>query len=436
MSNILYVTFDGLLQPLGNSQVVRYVEGLSRRGFDYTVLSMERSEDLRNVGRVDRLRQYLADRGIGWIYGEYSAGGAPGDAAKNMGWMAKRAIRLARERPLELIHARSYLGASVAYAVDRLIGVPYLFDIRGYWIDERLSEDRWFTNPVVHRVARALERRLYGRAAGLVALTTVSAGDVLAGRFGPWDPQKPLTVIPTCADYSRFQPGSADSSELPELQRLRDSNKLVVGYVGSINPAYHVDESLQLFRRLKERRHDAHLLAVTHQENQMSELLGRHGITASQATVISVPHSAMPAVYDLIDWGFLVIERSYARRAMMPTKLAEFFAAGVRPIYYGCNSEIRHWVERAETGVVLDNITTWELDRCARQIANRSTDQASLRRARRLTRAHFGLAAGIDAYERICRVLLGVAESTEYSPQQATAMERAANRGLGSPFSQ
>ena len=37
---ILYVTADGLLEPLGFSQVVRVVEGLVRRGLRYDILSL------------------------------------------------------------------------------------------------------------------------------------------------------------------------------------------------------------------------------------------------------------------------------------------------------------------------------------------------------------------------------------------------------------
>jgi hypothetical protein len=43
---VLYVTYDGLLDPLGSSQVVPYVLGLAARGVEIDVLSFEKPEAL------------------------------------------------------------------------------------------------------------------------------------------------------------------------------------------------------------------------------------------------------------------------------------------------------------------------------------------------------------------------------------------------------
>jgi hypothetical protein len=45
-SDVLYLSFDGVLQPLTFSQVVRVVAGLSRRGIRYHLLSIEQAADL------------------------------------------------------------------------------------------------------------------------------------------------------------------------------------------------------------------------------------------------------------------------------------------------------------------------------------------------------------------------------------------------------
>ena len=48
--NILYLTFEGILEPLGRSQVLRYVRDLNEQGFRYTILSLERHQV---IGKVD-----------------------------------------------------------------------------------------------------------------------------------------------------------------------------------------------------------------------------------------------------------------------------------------------------------------------------------------------------------------------------------------------
>ena len=56
MSEILYVTFDGLASPLGYSQVVRPLVALAERGLRYRVLSMENEADRADPARAGRVR--------------------------------------------------------------------------------------------------------------------------------------------------------------------------------------------------------------------------------------------------------------------------------------------------------------------------------------------------------------------------------------------
>ncbi len=39
---ILYVSYDGMTDPLGQSQVLPYIEGLSKYGYQYTLISCEK----------------------------------------------------------------------------------------------------------------------------------------------------------------------------------------------------------------------------------------------------------------------------------------------------------------------------------------------------------------------------------------------------------
>ena len=41
-ARVLYISYDGLLDPLGQSQVVPYVRELARRGVALTVISFEK----------------------------------------------------------------------------------------------------------------------------------------------------------------------------------------------------------------------------------------------------------------------------------------------------------------------------------------------------------------------------------------------------------
>ena len=63
---ILYVSYDGILEPLGESQVLGYLERLSEE-FNITLLTFEKSSDLKNKEKLSFYKEKLAQKKIVWI---------------------------------------------------------------------------------------------------------------------------------------------------------------------------------------------------------------------------------------------------------------------------------------------------------------------------------------------------------------------------------
>jgi len=121
--------------------------------------------------------------------------------------------------------------------------------------------------------------------------------------------------------------------------------------------------------------------------------------------VISAQYREMPALLAQMDWGLLLNENGAAKRGSMPTKLAEFFAAGVRPIQYGCNQEVADLVRTSGSGIVLNGLSTSDLEQAARAIANQPLDRSAVDEARRRMRPYFRLEAGVAAYEEVLQTV-------------------------------
>src|ERR1041384_7457231 len=70
---VLYISYNGMLDPLGQSQVIPYLKGLSRRGVTFTLLSFERAQAYSGEGhsRCQLLRDELSRFGIEWHYLRY-----------------------------------------------------------------------------------------------------------------------------------------------------------------------------------------------------------------------------------------------------------------------------------------------------------------------------------------------------------------------------
>src|SRR3989338_10348279 len=97
----LYITYDGLLDPLGQSQVLQYLRG-SSKDISWTVLSFEK-ENLQQL-KIDNMR---------WIAKKYH---------RTLGlkiWDITVGVFsiLLRKEPFDFIHTRSYMAAFIALGV-------------------------------------------------------------------------------------------------------------------------------------------------------------------------------------------------------------------------------------------------------------------------------------------------------------------------------
>ncbi len=301
-----------------------------------------------------------------------------------------------------LIHARSFLMGFIAWLLFKLKGAPYVFDARGYWVDERAESGQWFRVRCLYRVAKWLEREISRRAAAVVTLTELHKRSLDADlRLSN------VATITTCVDFDRFLPGVRPGAVPPEIL-IRLADKLVFGIVGSVNASYRMRESIRLFAYVKELRPDGHLLCLTKQQAELRQLLQGENIPEESFTITTVPFADMHNWLPLITWGLLLMQSSFAKRASMPTKLGEMFASGVRPVQYGCNEEVSDLVRKAGSGLVLPGLDEDHLRAAAKEIAAMKISQESALRAREKMRGHFSLQSGTEKYAKLLLPLIGV----------------------------
>jgi hypothetical protein len=115
---VLYVSYDGVLEPLGESQVVNYLERLAD-DFAITLLSFEKSHDLADAKRVAGMTTRLMARGLEWVPLAYHKRPAVLSTAFDAIAGIVRARRIARARGIRIIHARSYVPALIALGARR-----------------------------------------------------------------------------------------------------------------------------------------------------------------------------------------------------------------------------------------------------------------------------------------------------------------------------
>ena len=62
MKQILYITYDGLTDPLGQSQVLPYIVALSAAGYKFTIVSFEKKQRLAKEKKI--IEDITVSRGL------------------------------------------------------------------------------------------------------------------------------------------------------------------------------------------------------------------------------------------------------------------------------------------------------------------------------------------------------------------------------------
>jgi glycosyltransferase involved in cell wall biosynthesis len=324
---VVFVSYNGLLDPLGKSQILSYLERLNQE-WPIHVLSYEKPEKLAQEGALEAMEKHLADQRIGWIRMRYHQRPSLPATTYDMlsGVVALR--RLIQREGIGLVHARGYLPMEIALNATR--STPTLFDIRGLQPEEYVDGGSWKVGELKHRLAKRSEARFFRRATGAVVLTE-SIRPYVEGRFAEYhSTPPPLEVIPCCVDLERFR-FDAEARRQRRAELGVDDNTVVFVYSGSIGSWYLADEMAAFVRAFEARaKRDVFLLWTANNSHDLAERASaKAGLRPAQYRVISSRADEVAAVLSCADVGLALIKPCFSKRSSSPTKYAEYLSVGL-----------------------------------------------------------------------------------------------------------
>lgn len=378
-----------------------YLERLAGQ-FAVTLLTFEKPADLADVERVTRCRERLASRGISWICLRYHK--RPPVLSTAFDVVAGiRAARRALPAGARVVHARSYVPGVMALTLVRRWRAAFIFDMRGFWADEKVDAGNWRQGSAIYRFAKYFERRFFESAHAIVSLT--HEGVRAFASLGYRIPGSTIIeVIPTCTDLERFSPGPRDERLMAELGL---SGGRVIGVSGTISNWYLRTEMLQGLAALLEVMPDAKLLAVTREDagRLRADALAA-GISLDRFVVTSAPYGRMPAYVRLMDVALFFIKPCFSKKGSCATKLAEFLAAGVPVVINDGVGDSGSIVRDHAAGIVLPDATTGALRARVPELTTLLADPSTAARCRAAAQEHFDVDAGAGTYARVYERLL------------------------------
>jgi glycosyltransferase involved in cell wall biosynthesis len=352
---VLYISYNGMLDALGQSQVIPYLKELSRAGVQFTLLSFERPHAFTPAGvaQCSALRRELAESGIDWHRLRYHQ--TPSLPATGYDvWAGTRyASRLVRSKQIEMVHARSHIPATIALRLKRRFGVKMIFDVRGLMAEEYADAGHWRKDSVPYRITKSVEGRAFAAADGVVTLTE-RIWPLLKQWDGLRNREVAHEVIPCCADLELFSFSQEDRSRRREELALQD--RFVVVYGGSIDGWYLTESMADFFVTMRKQRSDAHFLWLTPSRHErVHDLMSTRGLGESDYTVLALNSRDMPSYLSAGDAGLAFIKPCFSKLASSPTKYAEYLGCGLPLIINAGVGDSDVLITREKVGALVDD---------------------------------------------------------------------------------
>lgn len=387
-SRVLYISYDGMLEPLGQSQVLAYQELLAPAAHLH-LLSFEKPEDCANADVRHSVEQRIKASGIQWHPRSYHK--RPSAVATTFDILVGIASGLwvVLHHRIAIVHARSYVSAVMALALKKLTGVRFLFDMRGFWADERVDGGIWPREGRMYRVAKWFERHFLRNADHVISLTQAAVREMeqfpyLQGRMPP------ITVIPTCADLSRFKP----------LSVKRDG--FVLGYVGSAGTWYEFDAAVACFAELLRHKLDARFLIINRNEHEyIRERLLAGGVPLDAVELRPASHTEVPQQMARMHAGIFFYKPSSSRSACAPTKLGEFLGCGIPCLANSGVGDMAEILEGEQVGIALDDFTPESLRQGLTRLLSLVETNGIQQRCVAAAEKHFSLTEGVARYAQV-----------------------------------
>jgi glycosyltransferase involved in cell wall biosynthesis len=406
MKRILYITYDGLSDPLGQSQILPYIKGLAAQGYQFTILSFEK-KDLY-LRQKEMLQKLTKESNIDWVPLWFTS--EPPllskfyDAVK----MRQAAVQLQKKEHFHMVHCRSYIAADAGLYLKKKFGIKFFFDMRGFWADEKKDGGSWnMDNPIFKRVYRYYKKKeaqYLHNADYIISLTEAGKKEMM--RWPSYNKDVPLQVIPCCADMDHFTLTSVVQKKEAKASIGLEETDFVISYLGSVGTWYMLNEMLLLFKTIKRYYPSAKFLFVTHTAHLVIKCaVSELKLSPEDFIIREATRAEVPSLIKASDINLSFIKPVYSKISSSPTKLGEVLSMGIPVISNSGVGDVKEIIESMQGGFVLDGFTDSDFEKTVTELPRiLKIDPEAIRNA---ASTIYSLELGINLYATAYDKVLG-----------------------------
>ena len=141
MPDSLYLTYDGLTDPLGQSQILPYLLGLEGKGIAFHIISFEKKDKFQQ--HEESIRELIGGKNIHWLPFVYHKSPPVFSTLIDLRILLDASKAVVKRENIQIVHCRSYITALIGLWLKRKYGIKFIFDMRGFWADERVEGNIW-----------------------------------------------------------------------------------------------------------------------------------------------------------------------------------------------------------------------------------------------------------------------------------------------------
>ena len=396
-NRVLYLTYNGLCQPLGQSQVLPYIIGLSKLGNKFSILSFEHHYEKDFEHEYQKVRAQLDAAGIEWIALKYHKYPRFFSSVYDIMHGIVKAIIFYTQEPYYIVHARAHVTGMMALVLKKVLRTKSIFDMRGMLAEEKVDALQWHYSSMGYKITKYTERLMLKGSDSIVVLTEKSKTYLATFTYV----KAPITVIPTCVDSRRFP-----SRVQVERERIREelglSDRIVIVYSGSLGTWYMFEKMVEFFKIGKSLNKKVFFLVLNKNEQTYAQSILKEYDRDDEDYLIKAVSST--EVYKYLwaaDIGIFFIKPSFSKQSSSPTKLAEYLACGLPVIGNAGVGDTEEIILGNNLGSIVHNFEDEEFKRAFEIALALTKDDTFQSRAMEYVNQHMSIEVGVERYKEI-----------------------------------
>lgn len=369
MKNVFFLSYDGLSDPLGFSQITPYLEIISKNKIKLNIVSFEKKNKYKIHSQ--NINKILLKNNIKWYPLYYSNKFKKLSKIYDVLKFFLKVFIIIFLKQDVIFHARGHIPAYIAYIFHKIFKYKIIFDFRGLWIDERLDNGNIDMSKklekYIYYFLKKLEEKTLKVSSNIIVLTEKAKKELV--NIYNINIEK-ISLIPCCTKYSLTYFNNKQLASIKKRLQFAEED-FVLTYIGSLGGVYLLKNMLDFFLTMVKIKPNSFFLILTNNKEIAEREIYKNYLSIKKNIIVkNIQNHQISFYLSFTDYTISFIKPTYSRLASCPTKLSESFANGVPVISNENYGDINEIIINFKCGELIKEFNTISYKKTINKILN------------------------------------------------------------------